>query len=82
MKQSYTVTKVENGVSTVIGSGLAVTPPNVGPHTDRPEPFMGSLVRPQAAQNAEAESAASSRSKAPRGLVAGARSGGRARIRL
>jgi succinylglutamic semialdehyde dehydrogenase len=24
----------------------------VGPHTDRPEPFMGPLVRPQAAQNA------------------------------
>ena len=35
VKQTYTVTKVENGVSTVIGSGLAVTPPNVGPHTDR-----------------------------------------------
>ena len=29
------MTKVENGVSTVIGSNLAVAPPNVGPHTDR-----------------------------------------------
>lgn len=35
VKQTYTVTKVENGVSTVIGSDLAVAPPNVGPHTDR-----------------------------------------------
>lgn len=35
VKQTYTVTKVENGVSTVIGSGLTVAPPNVGPHTDR-----------------------------------------------
>ncbi|MBI3785849.1 MAG: DUF4331 domain-containing protein [Deltaproteobacteria bacterium] len=35
VKQTYTVTKVENGVSTVLGSGLSVTPPNVGPQTDR-----------------------------------------------
>jgi hypothetical protein len=35
VKQTYTVTKVENGVSTVIGSNLAVAPPNIGPHTDR-----------------------------------------------
>jgi hypothetical protein len=33
--QTYSVTKVENGVSTVIGQGLPVTPPNVGPQTDR-----------------------------------------------
>ena len=33
--QTYSVSKVENGVSTVIGSGLSVAPPNVGPHTDR-----------------------------------------------
>ena len=35
VQQTYTVTKVEHGVSTVIGSGLTVAPPNVGPHTDR-----------------------------------------------
>jgi len=35
VKQTYSVTKVENGVSTVIGSNLPVAPPNVGPHTDR-----------------------------------------------
>lgn len=35
VKQTYTVTKVENGVSTVIGTGLSVAPPNIGPHTDR-----------------------------------------------
>jgi hypothetical protein len=35
VQQTYTVTKVENGVSTVIGSGLPVAPPNIGPHTDR-----------------------------------------------
>ncbi len=33
--QTYSVTKVENGVSTVIGTNLPVAPPNVGPHTDR-----------------------------------------------
>ena len=33
--QTYTVTKVENGASTVIGSNIPVAPPNVGPHTDR-----------------------------------------------
>ena len=33
--QTYSVTKVENGVSTVIGSNLSVAPPNVGPTTDR-----------------------------------------------
>lgn len=35
VKQTFTVTKVEGGTSTVIGTGLAVAPPNVGPHTDR-----------------------------------------------
>jgi hypothetical protein len=35
VQQTYTVTKVEGGVSTVIGSGLRVAPPNIGPHTDR-----------------------------------------------
>lgn len=35
VKQTYTVTKVEHGVSTVIGTNLAVAPPNIGPHTDR-----------------------------------------------
>jgi len=35
VKQTYTVTKVENGVSTVVGSNRAVAPPNIGPHTDR-----------------------------------------------
>jgi hypothetical protein len=35
VQQTYTVTKVENGVSTVIGTGLTVAPPNIGPHTDR-----------------------------------------------
>jgi len=35
VKQTYTVTKVENGVSTVLGTGLTVAPPNIGPHTDR-----------------------------------------------
>ena len=35
VQQTYTVTKVENGVSTVLGTGLTVAPPNVGPHTDR-----------------------------------------------
>ncbi len=35
VKQTYSVTKVENGVSTVIGTGIPVAPPNVGPHTDR-----------------------------------------------
>jgi len=33
--QTYTVTKVENGSSTVLGTGLTVAPPNIGPHTDR-----------------------------------------------
>lgn len=33
--QTYRVTKVENGVSMVIGDNLPVTPPNIGPHTDR-----------------------------------------------
>jgi hypothetical protein len=35
VQQTYTVTKVENGVATVIGRNLPVAPPNVGPHTDR-----------------------------------------------
>jgi hypothetical protein len=35
VRQTYTVTKVEGGVSTVIGENLPVTPPNVGPTTDR-----------------------------------------------
>ncbi len=35
VQQTYTVTKVENGQSTVIGSNIPVAPPNVGPHTDR-----------------------------------------------
>jgi hypothetical protein len=35
VKQTYSVTKVENGTSTVLASGLAVAPPNVGPQTDR-----------------------------------------------
>ena len=35
VKQTYSVTKIENGVSTVIGTGIPVAPPNVGPHTDR-----------------------------------------------
>ncbi len=34
-KQTYTVTKVENGMSTVIGTDLPVAPPNVGPNTDK-----------------------------------------------
>src|SRR5258705_3147574 len=33
--QVYTVTKVENGKSTVIGKDLPLSPPNVGPQTDR-----------------------------------------------
>jgi hypothetical protein len=33
--QTYTVTKVEGGVSTVIGQDLAVAPTNIGPRTDR-----------------------------------------------
>jgi hypothetical protein len=33
--QTYSVTKIENGVSTVIGSGLKVPPPNVGPTTNQ-----------------------------------------------
>jgi hypothetical protein len=32
--QTYSVTKVVGGVSTVIGSGLAVAPPRIGPRTD------------------------------------------------
>jgi len=32
--QTYTVTKVENGSSTVIGTGLKVPPPNAGPTTN------------------------------------------------
>jgi hypothetical protein len=35
VQQTYTVTKVEGGVSTVIGTNLPVAPPNVGPQTDR-----------------------------------------------
>lgn len=35
VRQTYTVTKVEDGVSTVIGRDLPVTPANIGPTTDR-----------------------------------------------
>jgi hypothetical protein len=33
--QVYTVAKIENGVRTVVGKDLPVSPPNVGPQTDR-----------------------------------------------
>ena len=33
--QTYTVTKVERGRKVVLGRGLAISPPNVGPQTDR-----------------------------------------------
>jgi hypothetical protein len=34
-QQTYSVTKVENGVATVIGTGIKVAPANIGPRTDR-----------------------------------------------
>jgi len=44
VQQTYTVTKVENGVSTVLGSNLAVAPPNIGPQTDRLVYGLGPFV--------------------------------------
>jgi hypothetical protein len=35
VQQTYTVTKVKGGVSTIIGKDIPVAPPNIGPQTDR-----------------------------------------------
>ncbi len=37
--QTYTVTKVENGKSTVVGEGLTTPPDNIGPRTFNGQPY-------------------------------------------
>ena len=43
VKQTYNVTKVENGVRTVIAKNVPVAPPNIGPQTDRIVYGLGSV---------------------------------------
>lgn len=50
-KQTYTVTKVQGGTSTVIAQDVPVAPPNPGPRTFAVLKALGFLATPQAAYN-------------------------------